>query len=120
MQRNCDVCGRSYAAKRSTSKFCSDTCRQRAARAPGAPEASESGLVAVITRDLKAAGRLETAAGQQALILAGRLGWPMDSGSSQAALSRALTEVLAVALDGAAAADPLDELRARRAAKSAG
>lgn len=32
MIKQCEICGREYAAKRSTSRFCSATCRSRAAR----------------------------------------------------------------------------------------
>lgn len=79
------------------------------------------GLAGAIQRELSAAGRLDTYLGQQALMLADRIGSSMDTGSSVAALSRELREVMAKALDGVkVAADPLDELRARRAAKSAG
>ena len=32
MTRNCSVCGKRYEAQRSTSRYCSDACRQRAHR----------------------------------------------------------------------------------------
>ena len=32
MIKRCEICGREYAAKRSTAKYCSDRCRQIACR----------------------------------------------------------------------------------------
>jgi hypothetical protein len=65
--------------------------------------------------ELQAAGRADTALGQQALALAERVNNPRDTGSAIAALSKELRAVMVEALKGAeVAADPLDELRARR------
>jgi len=56
--------------------------------------------------------------GQQALELARRIVSPSSTGSSVATLSRELREVMVeVAKNSPAAANPLDELRARRARK---
>lgn len=78
-------------------------------------------MVAAVMAELVEAGRLDTVLGQQALTIAEKLGSLFDTGSSAAALSKELRALMAEAVKGAAvAADPLDELRARRAAKRAG
>jgi hypothetical protein len=128
VQRSCDGCGKAYEATRPTSKYCGSSCRSRASVAKvsslqplAAPESSEGPLAASVVRELRAAGRLETPAGQHALILARRVESSHETGAAVASLSKALTDVMARALDGVkVAADPLDELRARRSAKSAG
>jgi len=43
MTRSCNVCQRSYMAKRSSSKFCSDLCRKRAQRGLGAADIAAPG-----------------------------------------------------------------------------
>lgn len=64
--------------------------------------------------ELEAAGRLDSMLGQVALLLAERM-CEFDTGSGTAALSKELRAVMATAVQGApAAADPVDELRARR------
>ena len=129
MQRKCESCGRSYVAARPNSKFCGDTCRKRAQRSPKKPTAKPvesipsipSGLEAVAARELAAADRLDTVLGQAALVLARRIESPMETGASIASMTKQLRETLADALKGAAqAADPLDEIRARRESKRAG
>ena len=129
MQRKCASCGRSYQAARPNSKFCGDTCRKRAQRSPKpttmkqpkAPPVLVVGLGAVTARELEAADRLDTVLGQAALVLARRIESPMETGASVASMTKQLRETLADALKGAAqAADPLDEIRARRESKRAG
>ena len=126
MSRECDFCGCAYTARRATSRFCGDTCGKRAqrARAAGTPlrastpddrEASPSGLERAVTRELEAAGRLQSVAGQVALELAYRVASPHETGAAVAALARQLGATMTAALAGVApAADPLDEIRARR------
>lgn len=141
MERTCEACGAAYTPKRATSKYCSPKCRKRAAdrreaersaaraassqvSAP-APERSKPSTEFVdrITAELDAAGRLDTVAGRQALLLARRLEDPETSfGSAAASLSRELREVMAEAMAGVAMADdPVegfrDELRERRERK---
>lgn len=129
--RLCDVCREPYIAKRLNSRFCSATCRKRNQRKPvGSPAATPLptvalgvGSVASITRaELEAAGRLGTSLGQVALLLAARLDAQVrESGMGVAAIVREHRAALAEALKGAAvAADPVDELRARRDRKRAG
>ena len=126
MQRNCDVCQNHYEAKRPNSKFCSDTCRKRAQRAPEivtAPlvavdfnPASAGALYAATLRELEACEQVESSLGQTALLLARRLDdTPMDTGSSVAALVREHRATLQEAVErGTIAADPLDQLSIRR------
>jgi hypothetical protein len=126
MQRECAQCGHSYEAVRPSSKYCGDTCGKRARRSPKQiavkprPMVASAGLEAVAARELEAAGRLDTVLGQAALVLARRLESPMETGASIASMTKQLRETLVDALKGAAqAADPLDELRARRDSKRA-
>lgn len=131
MQRNCVICGRPFEAKRSTAKYDKPSCRARAAQgakvltlserqaAPAAP-----GVVAATRRELEEAGRLETALGQAALVLARRVEDDRDTGSAAAAVTREWRAVKAEALAGAGAQQsPLDkardELAKRRAARGA-
>jgi len=132
MQRNCASCGVLYEAKRPNSKYHNDTCRKRGQRAPkvemSLPELlvglgsapREQPLAAAASRELEAAGRLDTYLGQAALELARRISSPMETGASIASLVKQLRETMADALKGAATADDaLDELRKRRDSKRA-
>ena len=130
MNRQCDVCGRSYAAQRVTSRYCGETCQKRAqrARAAGLPlradalddPAPPSELERVVARELEAAGRLECSAGQLALELAYRVASPYETGAAVASLAKQFAATMDKALGGGAvAADPLDEIRARRDRKRA-
>lgn len=89
-----------------------------------APVEPSRALVAAVTRELEQAGRLHTAASQQALLLAARLcSASHDTGSSISALSRELTSVMEVALKDTwvgSGPDPLDQLRRRRDKKLLG
>jgi hypothetical protein len=77
-------------------------------------------LVVATKVELEAAGRLDSVLGQQALRLAQQMSG-FETGGGMAALSRELRATMAEATRGAAvAADPLDELKARRDAKRAG
>lgn len=137
MRKSCAVCGTEFEAKRAAAKYCGQTCRQRAHRRPEAasdakvlplpPETTSEPapvmvggrLAAATAAELDQAGRLETAVGQAALALAARIdGGIRETGAALAALVREHRATLAEAVRGAAkAADPLDELRARRERK---
>jgi len=132
VDRSCASCGRSLASQRSDARYCGDTCKkrgqkaQRAAQAAGiAPERGvtpESGveapLVVSVRSALAEADREASVAGQVALELAVRVANRKELGSSVASLAKQLRETMAEALAGVAvAADPLDELRARRDVK---
>jgi hypothetical protein len=70
-----------------------------------------------VTAELRATGVVGSSAGQAALVLARRMDGAGDDvgGSALAALARALREMMTAALaTSTPAADPLDELLARR------
>jgi hypothetical protein len=76
--------------------------------------------VDALTRELDAAGRLDSWLGQSALELARRISSSLESGASAASMTKQLRETMADALKGAATADDaLDELRKRRDSKRA-
>jgi hypothetical protein len=86
-----------------------------------AVKAKPSDLVSTTRRELESAGRLDTVLGQQTLILAERIDSPHETASGTAALSKEFRAVREAALEGVGiAANPLDELRARRERKLAG
>lgn len=128
MKAICAACGNGFAAKRSTAKYCSTTCRSRGHRAQGGATVTTlptppqpTGLVAVTQRALEAADRLDTVLGQQALELAARIVSPFSTGSSVATLSRELRTVMAEALkDVELVDDPVDQLAKRRQMKAQG
>jgi hypothetical protein len=90
---------------------------------PPVTDLEDEDSVWVTTRaELKTAGRLGTSLGKVALKLAARLDADVrESGMGVAAIVREHSRVLAEAVKGAhIAADPVDELRARRDSKRAG
>ena len=128
MSAVCVGCGAALGSSSSRAKWCSDACRKRTTRAEdrwlrskAAAEDAGSAVADAVTAELVAAGRLETPAGQAALILARRVDMErsgLDSGSALAAVVREMRAQLDRALaDGPVPDDPVDELRARRAAK---
>jgi len=63
-------------------------------------------------------GQLGSVAGQLALVLARRIGSRRETGTATASLAKQFHATMTAALGGVAqAADPLDEIRARRDAK---
>lgn len=138
MQVQCHNCGQPFEAKRSHAKWCSAACRKQTQRAPGAsvtelrpirPAENPDGapadvgpVFAATWKKLEDADRLHEPEGVAALALAHRLdNGGRDTGSALASVARELRATLADALKGAGvAADPLDQLRARREAKLAG
>ncbi|MGH3478442.1 MAG: hypothetical protein ACRDQD_16585 [Nocardioidaceae bacterium] len=113
-------CKEQFTPKRSTAKYHTDTCRQRAARArkaakdeqvvPVDPDTgdAEHGLVRAVRQELEGANALYTVAGQLALQLARRIANPEEAGLS--ALSKELRSLLAEAKGAAAVpADPAAE-----------
>lgn len=126
MMRTCDICLISYDAKRPSSKYCSDSCRKRAQRAPVAPVvpltvvtsmvSSDGPLFLATSRELEAVDQLASSLGQSCLLIARRLDEGLlDTGGSIAALVREHRATLAEAVaSGRVAADPLDQIAARR------
>lgn len=130
MHKTCDSCGQPFEAKRAAAKYCGERCKKRAQRQPKAPDSEVSPRAAEVTADalavatrteLEAAGRLASATGQAALVLARRIdSCEAETGSSLAALVREHRATLGEALQAAEGkADPLDELRVRRERKLA-
>lgn len=126
-------CQVDFEPKRSTARFCSTTCRSRAARAKKAASESveadaeagkaEHALVRAVRKELDEADALMTVAGQLALQVARRIADPEASGVST--LSKELRALLAEATAKQPAPseptpDPVDEeddevTRARKA-----
>ena len=125
MREQCAVCSEPFEAKRKTAKYCSPRCRVRAARQPKAEAAApmpvdpDAELWTATLDELTAAGRVASASGQAALLLARRLDSRLvETGSSVAAMVREHRAALADALKSASSeVNPLDELRARRERK---
>lgn len=122
MRKQCAVCPAEFDAKRAAARYCSERCRKRAQRQPGKaaapplPPDPGAELYSATLAELTAAGRVPSAAGQAALLLARRI--DASQGETIAGLAAAVKQhgaTLADAVkDGRAAASPLDELRARR------
>jgi hypothetical protein len=144
MVKLCGCCGAQFHG-RSDAMFCSKKCKERKRRerlAAGSttpkpkpspapvvalpaqtpdPAPPKSGLVRAIEKQLAKAERLDTPAGQMALVLAERLSSGRDTGSALATLSRELTARMGEALAGATIEpDELDELAERRLRKVSG
>jgi hypothetical protein len=108
----CAGCERTFVARSKRAKWCSSTCRQRAARDGKASVANteaeagtglaEHGLVKAVRAELEQAQKVDTFNGQLALQLATRLAAPNESES--VALSKELRAVMDVALGKPAAA----------------
>lgn len=119
MQVVCAVCEDAFEAKRSSAKFCSSTCRQRAKRGTSMAE-PVAGIVEATRAELVRMKKLDSMLGQQALTIAARLARPAnDTGSAVASLSRELSRLMAAAGGTGAASDPVDEVRRRREQKAA-
>jgi hypothetical protein len=133
-------CEVDFEPVRSTARFHSATCRQRAARdrkaagqsveVDAAAGKAEHSLIRAVRKELVDAGALDTVDGQLALQIARRIVDPDGTGVST--LSKELRSLLAAAKasrtaepspDGdkpgtSAATDPMDEIRKRRDAKA--
>ena len=135
MERPCDACGTTYAAKRASSRFCSERCKKRAQRAPATQRSGKrrqarpnaavvpipqpdvtAGVAESTRRKLDEMGQLDTPLGQATLVLAHRLDSPSgDTGAGLASLAKQLAATLAAtSADVHPAGDLLTELRARR------
>lgn len=105
-------CSVEFTPKRSTAKYHSATCRQRASRASKAAAAeqvatvdpdtgdAEHGLVRAVRKELEEANAFDTVAGQLALQLARRIANPEETGIT--AMSKELRSLLAEAKGAAA------------------
>lgn len=126
--RACELCGAEYVAKRERSRFCSNSCRAKASQRAQRGEVvaideAEVGPVERSTQSaLTSAGLAGTPLMEAAVVLARRVDTAKaESGSSTAALVKELRATLAEATKEAkVAADPMDELHARRQARARG
>ena len=135
MERRCNVCKITYAAKRASSRYCSERCKKRAQRAPATQRSGKrhqarpnaavvpmpqpdvtAGVAESTRRKLDEMGRLDTPLGQATMVLARRLDSSRgDTGSAVAAMARQLQATLSAATANVRpAGDLLTELRARR------
>lgn len=126
-------CSTWFTPQRSTARYCSATCRQRAADRRNRPakrsaEVDLAGhpLVRAVESELRQVGALETVDGQVALQLARRLATPDESGASS--LAKELRASLTAAVvgksgtapeDSSAVDDEVEQARRRREAKAA-
>jgi hypothetical protein len=122
------VCGTPFEAKRPNARYCSDRCRQRRHRAPEIPDAPPAAadepprveLLAVVRRELEAVDRLDTLAGQQALIMARNVDAAPAGTTIVSSLMKEFRATWAEAMRGVPVpGDPVDEIRARRDRKLA-
>jgi hypothetical protein len=141
MNRICAFCGRTFAAKRVSARFCSSSCRGKQSKrrkrmaavegddvvdvtvsaVPDLSPREPSPLVEVTERALSEAGKLDTPIGLIAMVIATRMGQDsmLDNAAGLVALSKELDRLLAIALQGNAPPDALDDLERRRRLKAA-
>jgi hypothetical protein len=118
-------CGKVFEAKRKTAMYCCNKCSVRASRAGQlgkatvAPASAQprrargsSALEQATRRELGAAGRLSSSAGQRALLLARRLDRSdQETGAAIASMSTAHAAAMERALAAGPAADPVSQLQ---------
>lgn len=133
MHKVCVIDGREFEAKRAAAKYCSERCRKRAQRKPGAragaavvslvaPSSEPAGdgdLTAATRRRLTEADREQTEMGAAALMLASRLDrvGAVETGAGVAALMREWRATLAEAVKNAEHDDALERIRNSAALK---
>lgn len=124
MSVTCPVCKTDFEAERSTAKYCSPTCRQRAKRGRDEQAEVSDSLVGSVRRRLRKANAEDTVEGQLAIQIARQIVSPGATGIG--ALSKELRQVIAEAEELAGATtkttepetDELDALRERRERKA--
>lgn len=107
----CESCEEPFTPKTPIQRFCGATCRQRAHRAP---KASANGFEKATRKELERLGKLDTMLGQQALVIAARMGSKGETGSAIATLSREHSRLMAAVKAGATPADPVAEAQRKR------
>lgn len=125
----CAGCGDSFVAKTARAKWCGETCRKRALRAkpkstPAARKAAassprrqvKSGFEKATEAELRKLGKLTTMLGQQALLLAKRMGRDDEGMSALATLSREHSRIMEQL---GATVPPPDEVTQARQAREA-
>lgn len=131
MKRDCEACGRQYSAKTCRSRYCADVeCKRRRERArkrgvgggkvtdlPVGENQEPPSVYAVTLAQLERLARVDSAAGQNVLVLAKRLDTSSDdTGSAVAALSKQHLAALAEAVkDAQVEADSIEQLREKSA-----
>jgi len=127
MSRTCEACGKPLNTANSRAKYCSDTCRARVSKGNVVPIPQRAApdptavLLVDATRDMLAEyGRESHPLGLAALEVARSLADVNTPASAKAALAKQLEVLLSAATKGAkVAANPVDDIRARRDAKRA-
>jgi hypothetical protein len=129
----CAACGKAFEGRNSRARYCKQACQKRgqrnatiAARAasePGAEPGVEPTAVNLFERATEAElirlKKLDTMLGQQALVIARRMGQADETGAAIATLSREHSRLMAAAAAGARTADPVDRARETREQKQA-
>lgn len=120
--RQCEACGKPITG-RATKRFCGTTCRTRVSKgtvvrlSQDALAEHEGKLTAAVRAELAEVGRVGSALGVAALVLAARIDSGQEPGSAVSGLSRELRATLAEATRGtvrSSVAQMRDELAARR------
>lgn len=132
MAASCQTCGGPMPTNKGKGRprvhcaECRPTRRMKPPVAPlpapldNVPQGGAQSVYGAVLGELTAAGRQDTAKGRAALLLASRLDEKVDTAAGMAAAVKQLREALDDVLAGATvAADPVDELQRRRAAKFA-
>lgn len=125
--RKCSKCGADLplqtgrGRRRKMCEMCAPPRRRQAPAQTTAPTASGGSLTEAVRAELDAAGLLGTAGGFQALALAQRIDADQEPGAALAALNKELRAQMNAlgAAETEPVADPVDELKARRAGRSA-
>lgn len=123
MERLCEACGKPMAVQRSTKRYCSSSCRARAAGGQvvalerPAEQTTDGPVTAQVRAELEAAGRSDSWLAASALMLAARLDSGQEPGTAVKGLNAELRATMAEALRGAvrsSVASMRDELAERR------
>jgi hypothetical protein len=126
MIRRCVVDDVEFEALRPHAKYCSDRCRKRGLRNPElvtevpqkGPAPRSSGLEVATRAQLEKVGRVDSLAGQQALIMARNVDAAPMGTTIVSSLMREFRSSLAEAMEGVSVEpDALDRVRSRRDAK---
>lgn len=117
----CAECEVEFEGRNSRARFCGATCRKRAGRraqaAAAAPAkakrkraaAAGGDFEAATRRELERLGKVDSMLGQQALVIARRMGNATETGSAVATLSKEHSRLMSAVASGASVADPVDE-----------
>lgn len=124
VERVCEGCGETFAAKTPRAVACSPRCQKRRQRGTQMPKAKPAPRGVSVTRStresLVAAGRVDTPLGQASLALAALLDGGEGPASGLAAVAKELRATLEEATRNAPRVDdPVDELASRRASRQA-